>query len=572
MAATYRILITLLWTGSVIPSCSQESRTFVQLVAEAEKATSAKDWESAAVMWEKVNEQNPLHEHFTYQLGNAYEQTGQYDKALALYEKGFQLSGKKSYYDAFNIAKVYAKKGDKKNAIIWLKKSFDLGMPNRSTFRHQAFDLLKSDPDFQYLSGTQDVASLSRTEGWRFDLKFLHDEISRKAFHVVRDFSRDDLERESKKIYDAIPRLTDMQITIEFMKLMTAVGDGHTMLFAMGDNAEIRKNIPVEFYRFKEGLYIVQADKRFENLLGAKVIAIENKSPEEVVSALDPILSRDNPQTLKVMSVMRMRQTSLLHALGIYPSPDKLTIHVADRNGKSGSVTLDADSEIPSRRLWDGLPGNWVSLENTLTQRPLYLRNRYDYYWFDYLPEEKTVWFQYNRVLDSDSNPYATFLDSMFAFIDGNDVERFVIDMRNNNGGNGELSYPLVHGIVRQEKINQWGKLFVITGRKTFSAAGICISLLEKHTKAIFAGEPAGTSPNFIGEEFEFELPYSHLAGNVSDRAHHYANAVDHRSWISPSIYAEPTYEDFIKGRDAVWEAIRVSYPTGTKKAPRSSQ
>ena len=120
---------------------------------------------------------------------------------------------------------------------------------------------------------------------------------------------------------------------------------------------------------------------------------------------------------------------------------------------------------------------------------------------------------------------------------------------------------PLIKKLLKCEKINQPGKLFVITGRKTFSAAGICISLLEKHTHAIFAGEPAGTSPNFIGEEFEFELPYSHLRANISDREHHNANAVDYRTWIAPTIYAAPTFKDFTNGRDAAWEGILASFP-----------
>ena len=83
---------------------------------------------------------------------------------------------------------------------------------------------------------------------------------------------------------------------------------------------------------------------------------------------------------------------------------------------------------------------NRLSLENEIPARPFYLKDRYRYYWFEYLPNEKTVWFQYNRVLSDPASPFDDFLDKLFTYIEKNSVERLVIDIRNNNGGNGELS------------------------------------------------------------------------------------------------------------------------------------
>jgi hypothetical protein len=51
----------------------------------------------------------------------------------------------------------------------------------------------------------------------------------------------------TKRMYDELPRLIDMQINTEFVKLPVKVGDGHTMLYALNDNDELRKYIPVEY-------------------------------------------------------------------------------------------------------------------------------------------------------------------------------------------------------------------------------------------------------------------------------------------------------------------------------------
>ena len=105
---------------------AQPSSNFVKLVAEAEKETDAKNWQAAITLWEKVNQQNPVHGNYTYQLGNAYLQVGNFGKAIEYFDKNFSLSSRKSYYGALNLAKAYAKMGDQDNALRWIKKSFDL--------------------------------------------------------------------------------------------------------------------------------------------------------------------------------------------------------------------------------------------------------------------------------------------------------------------------------------------------------------------------------------------------------------------------------------------------------------
>src|SRR5262249_28822484 len=138
-------------------------------------------------------------------------------------------------------------------------------------------------------------------------------------------------------------------------------------------------------------------------------------------------------------------------------------------------------------------------------------------YWFEYNPEKRMVYFQYNRVGDDPQETLARFCDRLFKFINEHEVEKLVIDMRWNPGGDTTIGLPLIWGLIRCEKINQTGRLFVIIGRRTFSAAQNGATFIERNTKAIFVGEPTGSSPNFIGEDNAFELPYSKIMANVSE-------------------------------------------------------
>ena len=103
----------------------------------------------------------------------------------------------------------------------------------------------------------------------------------------------------------------------------------------------------------------------------------------------------------------------------------------------------------------------------------------------------------------------------------------------------------------------------MIIGRGTFSAAQNCTTDIEMHTKAIFAGEPSGSSPNFIGESIPFALPYSKMTGTVSDLYWVRSWPMDYRPWIAPQLYAPPTFALFKENRDPALEAI-LAYPKTT--------
>jgi len=88
----------------------------------------------------------------------------------------------------------------------------------------------------------------------------------------------------------------------------------------------------------------------------------------------------------------------------------------------------------------------------------------------------------------------ARFTARLMSFIDANPVARLVIDMRWNNGGNTASGQPLLLSLIGNAKVNQRGRLFVIIGRRTLSAAQNMSTYFERYTNAIFVGEPTGSS------------------------------------------------------------------------------
>src|SRR5262249_665290 len=150
-----------------------------------------------------------------------------------------------------------------------------------------------------------------------------------------------------------------------------------------------------------------------------------------------------------------MRYPRLLYALGLASDRDRMTLTVRDKDGKERAVTLEAGAEAPTP--------DWVTTQKEAARpEPLTFKNREAPYWFEDLPDSKTVFFQYNAVRNDPKEPLAKFCDRLFTFIAEKDVERLVIDMRWNGGGNNFLNTPITHGLIRCDKINKKGKLFVI--------------------------------------------------------------------------------------------------------------
>src|SRR5262249_55286226 len=333
--------------------------------------------------------------------------------------------------------------------------------------------------------------------------------------------------------------------------------DGHPAIWTFGQIPLFRAAVPLRFFWFEEGLHVTAADPKYKDLLGARVTAFDGRPTEDVLKALDPYINRDrgNPMTAKTGLPYRVRVPALLHAAGLAKSRDRVTLSVRDLSGTARDVTVSADTREPD--IWNTLPAppSWVTFASTLDQPPLYLRHMDRPQWFEYLPAHRTVYFQFNKVLNENKEPLARFTERLTKFIDEHDVDKLVIDLRWNNGGNTFLVHPLLLALVGNKKVNQRGKLYVIIGRRTYSAAQNTATYFERDTNAIFVGEPTGSSPNFVGEEDPVTLPYSKLLANVSHLYWQGSWPQDQRIWLAPQIYIAPTFADFPARPDAALAA-----------------
>jgi hypothetical protein len=551
---------------------------FLETVARAELRTASGDWPEAAALWAQVTAENPVNGDYWARLAEARFAGREYAEAHRAYEKvrelGVRPGHRQQYREdlpelmpgevAYRIACCRAALGQRDEAIDALAVALDQRFRDLDRARDDEYwQPWHDDQRLRDLLGIVDTDGLTRDQGWRADLRLLAREIKRRAYAPFALIPEDEFDRDVARLEHDIPGLTDAQILVGMMKLVRHLGDGHAGVRPPDrrhKNEDLSRLLPVEFFLFPEGLFVIAAGPGHENLLGTEVEKIGRHTVTDAISALDPVVVRDNEQQVTFMVPQLLRHTAVLQGLGIIDDLKKASLTVRGADGTSREVTLDAE---PGEHLGDRYPDGWTALADTILAdtgpgqpRPLHLRHREVPYWFEYLPAHDLVYFQYNAVLDHPAEPFAAFCDRLFGFVEDRRPGRLVIDLRWNGGGNTFLAQALLHHLIACPAIRRRGALFVITGRQTFSAAQNTATAIGRETSAIFVGEPTGSRPNFIGETIYFELPYSKVRANAADLFWQTSWPEDHRPWIAPDIYAPPTFAAFSRNEDPAMDAI----------------
>jgi C-terminal processing protease CtpA/Prc len=199
----------------------------------------------------------------------------------------------------------------------------------------------------------------------------------------------------------------------------------------------------------------------------------------------------------------------------------------------------------------------------------LWLSDPIDPYWFRSLAEDRTLYCQINTIQQKANDSLGVFMARAIATADSAGVERFVLDLRLNGGGNGGYNKLIMLPLIKS-RYDVPGKLYVLTGRRTFSAAQMLVTELRKYTNAVFVGEPTSSKGNHYGDSFRIVMPNSRITVRVSTLWHQYVDSRDTRAMIEPAIAAPLTYADYAAGRDpALAAAVRAPAVRATDASGR---
>ncbi len=420
---------------------------------------------------------------------------------------------------------------------------------------------------------TASEEKLLTTEQWLEDLEFVILKLKShhpNLYYKTNEIKFDSIVAESRN--EIAQSKSDVECYFAIRKIIAAIGDGHTGLLEKGVFNLLDLRFPFRLNEFTDGVYITIISKEYETFLGSRVIAINGEPIGSILARIGEVVSSDNEFGRKYWALNGISFARVLYGSRVIDNTDYIELELITRKGKPMKLTVRSilhDSDIEygwSNRLNIGpTKGEYVSLSDILGEKtPLYFKNqgkKIKFYWFEHLINERTIYFQFNQVADQPNSDesFAQFSARMWNYIDQNaeNISKFIIDLRYNDGGNGVMILPFLNQIIKRDYINREGSLFVIAGKKTYSAASIFMNELAVHTHAIFVGEPDACGADlFSNSRFVGNLPHSGFPLRIASLRFTRRFPVNNPEYFMPHFPAAFSSHDYFAGIDPALDFI----------------
>ena len=357
----------------------------------------------------------------------------------------------------------------------------------------------------------------------------LVEEMARLHPDVDHEVPLAELRAEAADLAARAPGLSRDELLVGLLRLTTlGERDGHGGIFLHDHHAKPFTFFPLRVHDFADGVHVV-ADVAGGAHVGKRVTAIDGVPLARVVEQVRPLIPRDNASTIRLLLPEYLVCAEVLRGLGIVQGAATYTF------GDGSEVTLEPTAAY----------GLGTALHPLPTRKPqLLYRNLGQPFFLASLERGRSLYLGYHMV----ASPPQSLVDRILRAARKQGFRKLVIDVRHNGGGNNTTYWPLLD-LINEKALR--GKVVVLLGRMTFSAAGNFVAAVDHQTKARLVGEPSGGAPNQWGDRQSIDLPVAGLTAYVAAYWVEVAPR-DKRPAVLPNVRVEPTVADFLAGRDPV--------------------
>lgn len=347
------------------------------------------------------------------------------------------------------------------------------------------------------------------------------------------------------------PSLDPNQLLVGLMRIAALPGDrnGHTGLFPLQPHRRELHLYPLRLYDFADGVYVVD-EAGAPSLTGLRVIGLAGLPIEQVLARVRPLVPHDNESSLRALAPHYALVAEVLAGLGVTAGVGPVEFTFERTSGERFEQELSPlAGSAYAAEFADPLHGHNPSV---LPQRarPLYLAGAGRELYVRKLAGGRVLYVGYNSALAS-TFEFASVLERLAR---SRAVGRVIVDVRLNGGGNNQ-SYRPLYSVLASQRINRPGRLYLLVGRATFSAAGNFAAEIDRYTRAVLVGEPTGGGVNQYGDATTITLPATGWEVHVATSYVVRGTPNDKRLAIVPSRRVALHAAEFLAGRDPVLAA-----------------
>jgi Peptidase family S41 len=358
-----------------------------------------------------------------------------------------------------------------------------------------------------------------------------------EPFHGI---ARDAWVGHLREIQASLAGATAEETMVEVMRLVASLShagrDGHQIAFPPDGGPML----PIRVFEFADGLFVT--DALDPALVGARITALGGRPIEEVLDLLEPLVPRDSPATVPGLRPFFLLRADVLEGLGLVGGDVEVPLTL-QRDGATSDVVVETIG-FEEFQAFAG-PFGIIHLPSREGLR--------------YTEADRLFWTEdlgggalYVRLAEVQAVPNDE-VAALAAALDSPDVTRVIFDLRHNPGGNN-TTYPYLLAVLNDVTQPLW----VLTDRRTFSAASNLSTELEQTTDARFAGEPMGGGLNFWDDVQFIELEKLPIPLSVGISTLYWEKSTpdDPRLTIEPDLAVPYRSRDYFAGIDAGLEAV----------------
>ncbi len=411
---------------------------------------------------------------------------------------------------------------------------------------------------------------------WSSDIDILINKVDKYHPRPWAHISRIDFIKQADIIKSNQKKWDNDRITLEMMKLVALLKDSHSQVW-LNNQDDFNHWYPIRIENFDDGMYVTGVSEEHKDMLYGKVVDFDGKNSEEVYRQVGSILAVDHEIGISRHITNYLSNSTILKLLGITRNRNKMELGLIQSDGKIITREIES-SECPEFYKWAWTPNQVPTEDKVVTifsnhqdPLPLYLTNIVDRskdYWYKLSDDKKYLYFQFgNCSSQSGEENFSDFTQKMFDDFDKNceSIEKFIINVRYNEGGDGSIVNALVKEFVKRDSKLTRGKLYIITGKYTFSAATNFIGQMLEYTQTITVGDIASGGLNWCSDNYKFILPSSSLIVDISTMYWQKGHPSDNRGYYTPDYYTPVKSIDYFAYKDLAMDYILENKATSIK-------
>lgn len=418
----------------------------------------------------------------------------------------------------------------------------------------------------------------NQTEAREQDLEYLLNITS-----IDHSFS-EEAEREFQSRIEALGEnsadLSDAEFALAIAAAVALADNGHTNV-RIASLADQFNSLPLRFFWFKDGLYIVRAHAEFSDLIGAQVLAYDGVDPDELVPQVARYTGGKEVDG-RFYSPYFFSSPALMHAARLAINPDQVSLTLRLIGGETQEITIQIEEKQtetlhavkhPLAKQFEeevNSGNDWVFLDAASVTKTHYGMNPEEDFWTDELPNSG-YYVRMRWTVGTDETSLRQWLGGIRSELQGDPADYLVIDLRSNPGGDYTQAMRFARSVT--ELVKPDGRVYTLTDHGTFSAALVTAALIKDG-----AGEQGQIVGSEVGDREQFwaeggrsmTLPNSDIRVSVSTGYHDWENGCTDWStcfWVNilfgaavgkldPDIIAPVTFVDYVQGVDTTLQVV----------------